>query len=187
MGDADDSILEDEGGADGAAAPKKAGGGGGLLPNLLKFIAIGIGALIFIVTVAVITFTIMSKGGGKAQTAVVDPTSPYVGKRMEYANYTLIGSVTTRTRDKIVTNVTAENILQYDLDNNAAATEKTSRQYDLRDFVRQYFSGKYAVDLVPDKELILKNEIREILNTRILAPATVRNVLFIKLDVMEMP
>jgi flagellar FliL protein len=188
MGDADDNIdLGDEGGAEGAAAPKKAGGGGGLIPNLLKFIAIGIGALIFIVTVAVITFTIMSKGGGKAQTAVTDPTSPYIGKRPEYNNYTLIGSVTTRTRDKIVTNVTVELILQYDLDNNAAATELTARQYDLRDFVRQYFSGKYAADLVPDKELTLKNEIREILNTRILDTAKVRNVLFIKLDVMEMP
>jgi flagellar FliL protein len=187
MGDADENLdLEDDGGAEGAAAPKKAGGGG-VLPNLLKFIAIGIGALIFIVTVAVITFTIMSKGGGKAQTAVADPTSPYIGKRPEYANYTLIGQVTTRTRDKIVTNVTVEMILQYDLNNNQAATELTARQYDLRDFVRQYFSGKSAAELTPENELRLKHEIQEILNTRVLDTAKVRNVLFLKLDIMEMP
>jgi flagellar FliL protein len=189
MGDVGDNLdLEDEGGSEGAAsAPKKASGIGALLPNLLKFIAIGLGALIFIVTVAVITFTIMSKGGGKAQTVTADPTSPYIGRRVEYANYTLIGQVTTRTRDRIMTNVTVEMILQYDLNNAAAATELTARQYDLRDFVRQYFSGKYAVDLTPENELRLKNEIREILNTRLLDTAKIRNVLFLKLDVMEMP
>ncbi|MDR1970890.1 MAG: flagellar basal body-associated FliL family protein [Treponema sp.] len=187
MGDAGDNLdLEEDGGSEGSA-PKKASGIGGLLPNLLKFIAIGLGALIFIVTVAVITFTVMSKGGGNAQTAVADPTSPYMPKRPEYANYTLIGQVTTRTSDKIVTNVTVEIILQYDLNNAAAAAELTSKQYDLRDFVRQYFSGKFAADLTPENELRLKNEIREILNTRILDTAKVRNVLFIKLDVMEMP
>jgi flagellar FliL protein len=188
MGDVGDNLdLEEEGGSEGVSAPKKASGMGGLLPNLLKFVAIGLGALIFIVTVAVITFTVMSKGGGKAQTAVADPASPYVGKRPEYANYTLIGQVTTRTRDKIITNVTVEMILQYDLNNTAAATELTARQYDLRDFVRQYFSSKYAADLGPANELRLKNEIREILNTRLLDTAKIRNVLFLKLDMMEMP
>jgi flagellar FliL protein len=187
MGDVGDNLdLEEEDGA-GAAAPKKASGIGALLPNLLKFIAIGLGALIFIVTVVVITVNIMSKGGGKAQTAVADPTSPYVGRRPEYANYTLIGQISTRTRDKLLTNVTVDIILQYDLDNNAAATELTSRQYDLRDFVRQYFSGKYAADLAPENELRLKNEIREILNNRFLDTARIRNVLFLKLDILEMP
>jgi flagellar FliL protein len=188
MGDAGENLdLEEEAGAEGSAAPKKAAGIGALLPNLLKFVAIGLGALIFIVTVAVITFSIMSKGGGKAQTSAADPSSPYTGKRPEYASYTLIGQINTRTRDPVITNVTVEIVLQYDLNNQAAATELTVRQYDLRDFVRQYFSGKYAADLTPENELRLKNEIREILNTRILDTAKVRNVLFLKLDVMEMP
>ncbi|MDR3147634.1 MAG: flagellar basal body-associated FliL family protein [Treponema sp.] len=188
MSDAGDNLdLEEEGGAEGSSAPKKAAGIGGLLPTLLKFIAIGLGALIFIVTVAVITFTVMSKGGGKSQTAVVDPSSPYVPRHQEYASYTLIGQVTTRTRDQTMTNVTVEVILQYDLNNAAAAKELTDRQYDLRDFVRTYFSGKYAKDLAPENEQRLKSDIREILNTRYLDTARVRNVLFLKLDVMEMP
>jgi flagellar FliL protein len=180
--------IEDVGGEDveGAAAPKKASGLAALLPNLLKFIAIGLGALIFIVTVAVITFNIMSKGG-KSQTAVTDPTSSYVGKRPEYSNYTLIGQVTTRTRDRTVINVTVEVVLQYDLNNVAAQTELTARQYDLRDFVRRYFSGKYAEELAPEHEERLKRDIQEILNTRFLDTAKVRNVLFLKLDIMEMP
>jgi flagellar FliL protein len=187
MGDAENLGIEEEGGEEQSAAPKKASGIKALLPNLLKFIAIGLGALIFIVTVAVITFTVMSKGGGKAQTAVADPTSPYVGKRPEYANYTMIGQITTRTRDPVLTNATVELILQYDLDNDAATAELAARQYDLRDFTRQYFSGKYAADLAPENETRLKNEIREILNTRFLDTAKIRNVLFLKLDVMVMP
>jgi flagellar FliL protein len=171
---------------EGTAAPKKASGLAALLPNLLKFVAIGLGALIFIVTVAVITFNIMSKGG-KSQTTVADPTSPYVGKRPEYANYTLIGPVTTRTRDKTVTNITVEVVLQYDLNNVAAQTELTARQYDLRDFVRRYFSGKYAAELAPEHEERLKRDIQETLNTRFLDTAKVRNVLFLRFDMMEMP
>jgi flagellar FliL protein len=185
MSDEIDDIGGEEA-VEGAAAPKKASGLGSILPNLLKFIAIGLGALIFIVTVAVITFNIMNKGG-KTQTAVTDPTSPYIGKRQEYANYTLIGSVSTRTRDKVINNVTVEVVLQYDLNNVPAQTELISRQYDLRDFVRSYFSGKYAVDLVPENEARLKREMQELLNTRYLDTAKIRNILFLKLDVMEMP
>ncbi|MDR1446133.1 MAG: flagellar basal body-associated FliL family protein [Treponema sp.] len=168
------------------SAPKKASGLGALLPNLLKFVAIGLGALVFIVTVSVITYRIMS-GGGKSQTVVTDPTSPYAGRRPEYAAYTLIGPVSTRTRDITTSNsVTVDMIIQYDLNDTAAQTELTSRQYELRDFVRNYFSGKYAEELKPENESRLKQDIKEILNTRFLDTAKVRNILFNKLDVMEM-
>ncbi|MDR1636143.1 MAG: flagellar basal body-associated FliL family protein [Treponema sp.] len=182
----DIEALGGEEAGEGSGVPKKASGLAALLPNLLRFVAIGLGALIFIITVAVITFNIMSKGG-KSQTAVTDPASPYVGKRPEYSNYTLIGQVTTRTRDKTVTNVSVEVVLQYDLNNVAAQTELTARQYDLRDFVRRYFSGKYAAELAPEHEERLKRDIQETLNTRFLDTAKVRNILFLKLDVMELP
>jgi flagellar FliL protein len=188
MSDAGNNLdIEEEGAGEGTPPPPKASRAKGLLPNLLRIIAIGLGALIFIVTVAVITVNIMNRGGGKAQTAMADPTSPYVGRRPEYANYTLLGQVTTRTRDRVMTNVTVEMILQYDQNNNAAAAELSARQYDLRDFVRQYFSGKYAADLTPENEPRLKSEIRDILNTRFLDTAKIRNVLFLRLDIMEMP
>jgi flagellar FliL protein len=183
MSDSDELDL-DGGEAPGVdSSPKKASGLGALLPNLLKFVAIGLGALIFIVTVAVITFNIMNKGG-KAQTNAADPTSPYVGKRPEYAMYTLIGPVTTRTKDVTDFSVTVDMIIGYDQNDNAAQTELTQRQYELRDFVRSYFTGKYAAELQPENEARLKQEIREILNTRFLDTAKARIILFNKLDVM---
>jgi flagellar FliL protein len=185
MSDNDELDLDGGDAAGIDSSPKKSSGLAALLPNLLKFVAIGLGAIIFIVTVAVITVRVVS-GGGKSQTASADPTSPYVGKRPEYAAFTLIGPVTTRTRDTVNYSVTVDMIIQYDMNDNAAQTELTGRQYELRDFVRSYFTGKYAADLQPENETRLKQEIREILNTRLLDTAKVRNVLFNRLDVMEM-
>jgi flagellar FliL protein len=184
MSDSDELDL-DGGEAPGVdSSPKKTSGLAALLPNILKFVAIGLGALIFIVTVAVITYNIMNRGG-KSQTSAVDPSSPYVGKRPDYNMFTLIGPVTTRTKDVTNYSVTVDMIIGYDLNDSAAQTELTSRQYELRDFVRSYFTGKYAAELQPENEFRLKQEIREILNTRLLNTAKARIILFNKLDVME--
>jgi flagellar FliL protein len=61
-----------------------------------------------------------------------------------------------------------------------------SRQYQLRDFTRTYFSGKNAAELRPENEARIKNEIRELINTTILDRARVRQILFDKLDLFEM-
>jgi flagellar FliL protein len=183
MGDDDGLDLggEDVTGID--SSSKKSGGLGGLVPNLLKFVAIGLGALIFIVTVAVITYKILSSRG-ESQT-VIDPTSEYIGTRPQYSTFTLIGSLNTRTRDQTHT-VVVDMLIEYDLNNNAAATELTVRVNQLRDFTRNYFASKYHTELEPENEVKLKQEIRELLNTRYLDTAKVRSILFNKLDVMEL-
>ncbi|MDR0443126.1 MAG: flagellar basal body protein FliL [Treponema sp.] len=186
MSDSDDIDLGDDGGHDAGSSPKKKGGLGNLLPTLLKFAAIGLGALIFIVTVSVITYNIMNKGG-KSQTVISDPSSPYIGKRPEYAMYDLIGPVTTKTKDPAPgSTVSVDMIIGYDKDNSEASLELIGRRYELQDFVRRYFTGKYAADLAPEREEELKKEIREQLNTRFLDTARARIILFKKLDVMDM-
>jgi flagellar FliL protein len=183
MSDSDELDMDDGESPDAGAGKKKKGGAlGALLPTILKFAAIGVGALIFIVTVSVITYTAMSKGG-KSQTVVTDPTSPYMGKRPNYAMYTNIGTVTTKTRDN--STVTVAMNLGYDLEDAEAAGELSNRQYELRDFVRSYFNGKNAAELLPENEARLKQDIKEILNTRFLDTARIRLVLFDRLDVME--
>jgi flagellar FliL protein len=180
---------------DGGESPESSGGGGGhkkkggalgsLLPTILKFAAIGLGALVFIVTVSVITFNTMNKGG-KQQTLVTDPGSPYVGVRPVYQYYTGIGTITCRTRDTTGSySVTVVMNLGYDQEDLTAYSELSSRQYELQDFVRNYFTGKYAHELLPENEARLKRDIQEILNTRFLDTGKVRSVMFGKLDVME--
>jgi len=186
MSDSDELEIDDGDSSDAGSGKKKKGGAlGALLPTILKFAAIGLGALIFIVTVSVITYGIMNKGG-KSQTMVTDPSSPYIGKRPTYAMYTGIGSVTTKTRDSDASyTVTVVMNLGYDLEDTNASSELSSRQYELRDFVRSYFTSKYAQELMPENETRLKQDIKEMLNTRFLDTAKIRIVLFDKLDVME--
>jgi flagellar FliL protein len=180
MSDESELNLDEGAGEEGGA--KKAVTG--LLPKLLRFIAIGLGALVFIVTVAVITFNIMNKGG-KSQT-VVTQTDSYAAVKKQYSMFTLIGSVNTRTRDSTPWMVSVDMIIGYDLDDNATAIELTGRLYELRDFVRRYFSSKTAAELQPENEARVKNEIRELLNTTVLDKARVRIILFEKLDLYEM-
>ena len=184
MSDSDELDLDsgESIGADSSA--KKSSGFAALLPNILKYAAIGLGAMAFIVTVVIITVHIINKGG-KSQGGTDDPTSPYVGKRPEYAYYTLIGPVTVKTRDTVNHSATVDMIIGFDMNDNIAQTELVSRQYQLRDFIRNYLSGKYAVELEPENEKRLKNDIKEILNNQFLEKAKVREILFNKLDVLE--
>jgi len=186
MADSDDLDLEGDDAPDAGSTSKKKGGGlGNLLPTILKFAAIGLGALIFIVTVSVITYNIMNRGG-RSQTVLSDPTSPYIGTRPVFSYFSDIGTITTRTRDFPTPYVvTVEMILGFDQGDSAASMELIGRRHQLRDFTRRYFSGKTAAELAPEREDELKREIREQLNTRFLDSARVRDVLFERLDVIE--
>jgi flagellar FliL protein len=182
-GDNDDLDL-DGGDAQGAGTPKKASGLAALLPNLLKFIAIGLGAIVFIVTISVITYNILNKGG-KSQTAIPS-NSPFVGARPQYQFFTSIGMVRTSTKDPVSYSVVVDMVIGYDLNDNAAQSELIGRLYELRDFVRLYFKSKMADELRPENEARIKQEILEMLNTRVLNSAKVRIILFNQLDVMSM-
>ena len=183
MSDSDDLDLEG-GDSPGIAAPKKASGLAALLPNLLKFVAIGLGALIFIVTVSVITYTVLNKGG-QSQT-IIPSNSPFMGARPQYSVFTSIGLIRTSTRDPAPYSVVVDMIVGYDLNDNAASTELTGRLYELRDFVRMFFRSKMADELKPENEARLKQEIIELLNTKVLNSARARIILFNQLDVMAM-
>ena len=183
MGDSDELDLEG-GEAPGVDTPKKASGLAALLPNLLKFVAIGLGALIFIVTVSVITYTILNKGG-QSQT-VIPTNSPFVGARPQYSTFTSIGLIRTSTKDPVPYSVVVDMVVHYDMNDNAASTEFTGRLYELRDFVRNFFRSKVADELRPENEPRLKQEIVELLNTKILNSARARMITFNQLDVMAM-
>jgi flagellar FliL protein len=181
---ADDNI--DLGGDEGApegGGKKKGGGLGVLLPHLLKFVAIGLGALIFIVTVSVITFNILNKGG-KSQT-VVPEDDAYTGTRPQYSMFSALPVIRATTKDPTPYSVVVEMVLGYDLNNATAATELTSRIVELQDFTRNYFSNKYNADLQPDKEEQLKQDLIEKIN-RMMNTAKIRAIFFKQLSTMEM-
>ncbi len=168
----------------GESAPKKASGLVAMLPGLLKFTAIGLGALIFIVTVSVITYRILS-GSGRAQT-VQAATEEYRGKRPQLSWFTTIGVIRTRTNDPTPSSVVVNVVLGYDLDDKVAANELTNRLYELKDFMRNFFSSKSAAELKSENEAHLKLQMKEQLNASLLQDAKIREILFQQLDVVEM-
>jgi flagellar basal body-associated protein FliL len=95
--------------------------------------------------------------------------------------------VRTSTNDPAPHSVIVDMILYYDENSTPAQTELIGRVDELRDFVRRYFRGKRADELVPENEDRLKQEIIEQLNTRMFNTARVRQVTFNQLDVLQMP
>ena len=184
MSDSDELDIDGGEAPEASTAKKKKGGLAGLLPTILKFAAIGIGAIIFIVTVCVITFNLMNKGG-KAQTVVADPNSPYVSQLPILSWYTDIGKITTLTGDNPPWMVEVTVNLGYDLGNTDAASELNGRKLELQEFTRRYFAQKSVSDLQPRNEERLKREIMEQLNTRYLNTAKIRNITLNPFSVME--
>jgi len=162
---------------------KKKSALGAILPTILKFTAIGLGAVIFIVTVTTITVRVM-RTDGRAQT-ITDPASPYVGVMPVMQWFTDIGTINTQTRDSTPTTVSVLMHLGFDQGDTVTSGELFSRQHELRDFTRRYFASRFAEELRPENEARLRREIEEILNTRYLNNARVRRVVFERLDVME--
>ena len=89
---ADEDNANDLGdGLEGDAPAGKKGGVKGAFPQLLKMILIGVAAIIFIVTIVVVTTAILNKGGNK-QTAI--PVSEeYTTKREVYDWYTSLDQI----------------------------------------------------------------------------------------------
>ncbi|MDE7139920.1 MAG: flagellar basal body-associated FliL family protein [Treponemataceae bacterium] len=179
MADDDDLDMGDD---DGASAPKKGGGGGGFLPTLLKFIALGLGAVILIVTVVIVTMKIM--GGNSSQQMTVPVTEEYSATRELLDWYTSLGSLRTKTSDAIPASVVVDVVLGYKKEDKATSTEITQRSIELKDFLRRYFTQKTAEELAPQNEENLKIEIRNAINDQILSSSKIKDVRFMQLDVI---
>jgi len=180
----DEDYGMDGGGEDAGAAPAKKGGIGGLLPALLKWVAIAIGAIVLIVTVVIITMNIMNKNGSGSAN-VVPISSEYTSKREELDWYQSIGSISTTTADTPTANVIVEVVLGYKTEDKAASTEITKRQIEIKDFLRRYFSAKSKNELRVQDEDKLKMEIRNSINDDILTRSKIRDVKFMTLTVIE--
>jgi flagellar FliL protein len=147
--------------------------------QLKKYLLIGNKAMENFTTLF-LAYSLINKGG-TPQTVVIDPETPYVGSRPTYNYYTEIGLINTNTRDNKT--VIVDLIIGYDLDDQVASVEFTNRISELRNFISRYFSIKNSSELSPEKEMIIKQEILEQLNTRVLDTARAKIILFNRLDV----
>ncbi len=177
MADEDD-VMDGEGGAS-----SQKGGKGLVLPGLLKWVAIGIGGLILVVTIVVITFHIM--GGSQTNTSSVPMQEEYVQSREVLDWYTSLGSIRTKTSDPTPASVVVDVVFGYKKEDKATSTEITQRTVELKDFLRRFFTQKSKSELKPGDEENLKIEIRNAINDSILSTSKIKDVRFMQLDVIE--
>ena len=185
MADDNDLDLNDDVGGDelSASSSKKNKGIGALLPALLKWIAIGLAAVIFIVTVVVITMKIA--GGNQSQVAAVPVAEEYSSNKEILDWYSSLGSIRTKTSDQNPCSVIVDVVLGYKKDDKATSTEITQRTVELKDFLRRYFTQKSFEELKPQHEEGLRIEIRNAINDSILSTSKIKDVRFMTLDVIQ--
>ena len=180
---ADDDDLDIGGDESSAESAISSGGIGGLIPVILKWVAIVIGAIVLIVTVVVITMNIMNKNS-PSQTVI--PTSADVRQSREVLDwYSSIGSIRTKTSDATPATVVVEVVLGYKKDDKQASTEITQRQVEIYDLIRRYFAQRTASELLPKNEETLQMEIRNSINDDVLTGSKIRDVKFKSLEVIE--
>jgi flagellar protein FliL len=166
-----------------AAAPVKTKGAGPGIARILMIVGIGLGAVIFIVTVVVITVGIVNKQGKPAATMV--KSEDYQAATPLYQYVGTIGEIRTKTSDLEPSQVAVKINIGLEADDKESPVEINARMPQIRDFLRQYFTSKLAEDLSPDKEPIIKDDLKENLN-HILSKPTIKEVLFEQLNVLKM-
>ncbi|MDD7609457.1 MAG: flagellar basal body-associated FliL family protein [Spirochaetales bacterium] len=181
MADEDEINLDDNG----SSSSDKKGGLGGIFPSLLKWIIIGLAAVIVIVVVVVITVKITGKNS--TTVTAIPASEEYVsGQREIYDWYTSLGIIQTTTADDPPATVRVDVALAYKKDDKAASTEITARLVELKAFLRRYFSSKTAAELRnPNNEDALENEIKNGINDKILSSSRIRDVVFQQKDVIQ--
>lgn len=154
---------------------KRGGGGAKAILGLLKWIGIGLGAVIFIVVIVVVTVNVLNKQSKPLST--IPTGEDYQQATPIYATFTAIEQVTTSTMDAEPWSVIVKINLAYDPEDKDVQTELTGRKYQILDALRNFFSRKYIDELKPERERVLKEEIRAMLN-RMLTKPSLKDVYF---------
>jgi flagellar basal body-associated protein FliL len=101
----------------------------------------------------------------------------------KYNYFSEIGLTNTNTKDfPEVFTVNVEIIIGFDLSDTDVFNDLTKNIYELRDFLNEYFSEKYLIELAPHREEDIKEEILEKINNHFFNTERAKIILFNKLD-----
>ena len=175
---------EDEGAVadEGVRAARKVGFLPAVVIHSLKWVALGLGAVGFIVTVTYGTVMFMGRGdrGMSSQKVSVD----YAGKAPKYDWFSALGEIRGRTADETPSTFIVDVRVGYEKNNKTVQTELTERTPQIRDIIRQFFTSKKAEQLKPGFENDLKAELTEKINA-VMTDGKVKAVVFDNFTVVE--
>ena len=169
---------DDQIGVEANAKPKR---GGGLIATIIKWVALVLGALIVIVTVAVITNKIMLSGG--ASNTQISTSEEFRDKRDPLLYSQIIETLTVHTRDSVPASVTVQVAFGYASNDKATPQEISARKVPITDFLRSYFQSKTVAELRQERKI--KIEIRNEMNDNILTRNKIKDVSFTKYEIVE--
>jgi flagellar FliL protein len=158
-----DLNLEDVGaGAEDATGPRRGGLFSGLLLTVLKWAAIGIGAVIIVVTTTIITVRIVNKGNNPQGLAAISPS--YQTKTEPYAYYDGIEQIRGQTADDPPAIFLMSVSLGYDTKDKEISVEIGNRQREIQDLILKDISQKKAADLSPGHYGEVQAELMDMIN-----------------------
>ncbi len=181
MGDEEVFAEEELAGGEG----QELGGKTGFIPaailKLLKWVALGLGAVIFIVTVVIFTVKILNKG---PQQVVYPSASEKYHETPPILQWFELGQIRAQTSDDHPVTVIVTPKLGYKMNDAKVLSDLIARKEYLVDATRTFFSLKKASDLTPDKDESLKAELKEKLN-KLVDNSEIQDIVFIDFNVVE--
>jgi flagellar FliL protein len=142
----------------------------GFLPaiviTILKWAAIALGAIIFVVTVVIITNKVTGRGREVAAIAPYSPEYEQDSVEREYFN-TDLDSIRGTTADDPPVSFLASVTLGYEAGKTVVQTELVSKKEIIRNTVLKYFGQKKAADLLTQNFGRLEDELTTIINGRL--------------------
>jgi len=178
-----DLNLEDVGAtSEDVAGPRKGGLLSGMLLNILKWAAIGIGAIIIIVTTTVITFRVLNKGNSSEGLAALSPA--YTAKQEPLASYDNIEQIRGQTADETPAVFLLQVSLGYDPADKEVSVEIGNRNREIQDLILGDVSKKTAAELSPAHYDEIKAELLQLINM-LMKTGKVKSVMFRQFSVVK--
>ncbi len=177
-------------GLDGGEDSFDAAGGGGeggtfskLIIKILTWVAAVIGAILFIVTVVVVTVSYLERGSQSQSFAAV--SEEYQGKEKMLTYYSNIEEIRARSNDPDPKTILVEIQLGYDYEKlgESFRTELGKRTPELTDLIRSYFGSKSSAELGPQHEEELKSELKERINA-VLRRGKIQKIVILQFQVI---
>ncbi len=161
------------------------GGKTGFIPavvlRLLKWVALGLGAVIFIVTIVVVTVSILNKG---PQNVVYPSDSLEYSELPDILQWYDLKEIRVRTADEQPITVIIHPKLGYEMENTAIQTDLIARNEIIVDRIRSFFANKKASELTADKEKQIKNELKQAIN-KLVEKQSVQEIIFLEYNTIE--
>ena len=181
MADEESFLDEDVAVGQDAEVGQKVGFLPALILKILKWAAVVVAAVIFIVTVVVITMRIMNQGRPSGSVPVV--SAEYQSAPPTYSYYENFDDIRTRTADDVPYTVTAKVALGYEEGNKTIQNELVSRTTLLQHTIRSYFASKTAAQL-RNENVVLQELLQEV--NAVMSTGKIKQVLLLDYNLIAM-